>query len=73
MFGRIYAIIRKEFRQTFRDPRMKSMIFVAPLVQVIIFGYAATTDVNHIPTAVYDLDKGIYRVEIFPRQSVSLQ
>jgi ABC-2 type transport system permease protein len=56
MFGRIYAIIRKEFRQTFRDPRMKSMIFVAPLVQVIIFGYAATTDVNHIPTAVYDLD-----------------
>jgi ABC-2 type transport system permease protein len=56
MFGRLLAIIKKEFRQTFRDPRMKTTIFVAPLVQVIIFGYAATTDVNHIPTAVYDLD-----------------
>jgi ABC-2 type transport system permease protein len=56
MFGRIYAIIKKEFRQTFRDPRMKMMIFVTPFIQVIIFGYAATTDVNRIPTAVYDLD-----------------
>jgi ABC-2 type transport system permease protein len=56
MFGRLYAIIKKEFRQTFRDPRMKMMIFVTPFIQVIIFGYAATTDVNHIPTAIYDLD-----------------
>ncbi len=56
MFGRLYAIIKKEFRQTFRDPRMKMMILVTPFIQVIIFGYAATTDVNHIPTAIYDLD-----------------
>jgi len=56
MLGRLNAIIKKEFRQTFRDPRMKTMIFVAPLFQVIIFGYAATTDVNHVPTAIYDLD-----------------
>jgi ABC-2 type transport system permease protein len=56
MFGRLLAVIKKEFRQTFRDPRMKTTIFVAPLFQVIIFGYAATTDVNHVPTAIYDLD-----------------
>jgi ABC-2 type transport system permease protein len=56
MLGRLLAIIKKEFRQTFRDPRMKTTIFVAPLIQVIIFGYAATTDVNHVPTAIYDLD-----------------
>lgn len=56
MFGRLKALIKKEFRQTFRDPRMRSMIFIAPFMQTIIFGYAATTDVNHIPTAVYDLD-----------------
>jgi ABC-2 type transport system permease protein len=56
MFGRLLAVIKKEFRQTFRDPRMKTTIFIAPLIQVIIFGYAATTDVNHVPTAIYDLD-----------------
>jgi ABC-2 type transport system permease protein len=56
MFGRLFAMIKKEFRQTLRDPRMKMMILVTPFVQIIIFGYAATTDVNHIPTAIYDLD-----------------
>jgi ABC-2 type transport system permease protein len=56
MFERLKAIIKKEFRQTFRDPRMKTMMFVAPLLQTIIFGYAATTDVKHVPAAIYDLD-----------------
>jgi ABC-2 type transport system permease protein len=32
------------------------MIFVTPVFQILIFGYAATTDVNHVPTAIYDLD-----------------
>jgi len=56
MFGRIKAIIKKEFRQTLRDPRMKMMILISPFFQLFIFGYAATTDVNKIPTAIYDLD-----------------
>ena len=56
MFGRLFAVIKKEFRQTLRDPRMKMMILFTPFIQIIIFGYAATTDVNHIPCAIYDLD-----------------
>lgn len=56
MFERIIAILVKEFLQVFRDPRMKFTIFVAPVVQVLIFGYAATMDINHIPTAVFDRD-----------------
>ena len=35
---------------------MKFTIFVAPVVQVLIFGYAATMDINHVPTAVFDRD-----------------
>lgn len=35
---------------------MKSLIFVAPVIQLVIFGYAATMDITNIPTAVYDLD-----------------
>ncbi|MBN1526211.1 MAG: ABC transporter permease [Candidatus Omnitrophica bacterium] len=56
MFDRIKALLIKEFLQVFRDPRMKMVIFVSPLVQVLIFGYAATMDITHAPIAVYDLD-----------------
>ncbi|MDD5084421.1 MAG: ABC transporter permease [Candidatus Omnitrophica bacterium] len=56
MFERIWAIIVKEFLQVFRDPRMKFTIFVSPLVQILVFGYAATMDITNIPTAIYDLD-----------------
>jgi len=56
MWERVRSIIIKEFRETFRDKRMLIIIFIAPLFQLFVFGYAATTDVNHIPTAVYNLD-----------------
>jgi len=46
----------KEFIQIFRDPRMRAVIFLMPLLQTLVFGYAVTTDVTHIPTAVFDLD-----------------
>jgi ABC-2 type transport system permease protein len=47
----------KEFIQVLRDPRMKALIFIMPVIQLIMFGYAVTTDVDHIKTAVCDLDK----------------
>jgi len=56
MFERIKSILIKEFIQIFRDPRMKAVIFVMPMIQVMVFGYAVTTDVKDIPTAIYDLD-----------------
>jgi ABC-2 type transport system permease protein len=56
MWERIYRMLVKEFIQVLRDPRMKAMIFVMPVIQLILFGYAVTTDVDHIKTAVYDLD-----------------
>jgi len=56
MFERIKHMLIKEFIQLFRDPRMKQVVFFVPAIQVIVFGYAATTDVRHIRTAVYDLD-----------------
>lgn len=54
--GRILHITRKEFIQTFRDPRLVVIIFIAPIVQLFIFGYAVTTDVKNITVAVMDLD-----------------
>jgi ABC-2 type transport system permease protein len=56
MGERIRRMIVKEFIQVFRDRRMKAIIFVIPIIQLMVFGYAVTTDVNRIATALYDLD-----------------
>jgi len=56
MFDRIRHMLIKEFIQVFRDPRMRTVIFVIPCIQTIVIGYAVTLDVRDVPTAVYDLD-----------------
>lgn len=57
MFERIRQLVIKEFIQVLRDSRMKAVVFVTPLLQLIMFGYAVTTDVTDITTALYDLDR----------------
>jgi ABC-2 type transport system permease protein len=56
MFRAIRQIIRKEFIQVFRDRRMLAPLFLAPIIQLILFGYAATVDVKNITLAVVDND-----------------
>jgi ABC-2 type transport system permease protein len=51
---RFRALLAKEFRQVLRDPRMRFFVIVPPLVQLIIFGYAATFDVHHADVGVVD-------------------
>jgi ABC-2 type transport system permease protein len=57
MWERIMEIIRKEFLQTLRDPRMTALLFVPPLLQLVIFGYAVNLDVEHTRTAWMDMDR----------------
>ena len=57
----------KEFIEVFRDPRMRALIFVVPVLQLFIFGYAANTDVRNISTAVYDLDNTVSSRELVSR------
>jgi len=52
----ILEIVRKEFIQFRRDPKMFAISFIAPVFQLIILGYAATLDVSNIPTVVCDQD-----------------
>ncbi len=56
MFERAKAILIKEFKQIFRDPRMRTVIFITPLVQILLFGYAANKDINYVPTGIFDRD-----------------
>src|SRR5689334_3523859 len=57
MLARILVIVRKEFRQALREPRMRVLLFLPPLIQLIIFGYAVNLDVDQIRIAWMDLDR----------------
>jgi len=66
----IYFIIVKEFNQLKRDPRLRATIIIAPILQLLLMGYAATTDVNNISLGICDLDKSVTSRE-FIRSFVS--
>jgi ABC-2 type transport system permease protein len=55
--ARVRALVRKELRQLFRDPKTKRIIFVSPIIQLLLFGYAVNTDVRRVPTQVVDHDR----------------
>ncbi len=54
MGRRLAAIIIKEFVQLWRDPRTLYLALLMPVVQLLLFGYAITTEVEHLPTVVFD-------------------
>jgi ABC-2 type transport system permease protein len=70
-FERIKQMVVKEFIQIFRDKRMKAIVFVIPILQTIVFGYAVTTDVNNIPLAVTDNDRSLESRDLVRRFSAS--
>jgi len=56
MIGRLRHMLIKEFIQVFRDKRARILLIVPPIVQMVIFGYAATLEIRHVPTAIVDYD-----------------
>ena len=57
MWERIFVILRKEFIQALREPRMRVLLFVPPMVQLIVFGFAVNLDVDHARIAWMDMDR----------------
>jgi ABC-2 type transport system permease protein len=55
---RLLALIRKEFLALLKDPRSRMVLIVPPMIQLLVFGYAATFDLKHVPYAVYNEDGG---------------
>ena len=68
---RILELVRKELIQTFRDKRMIGLIFVAPVLQLIMLGYAVTTDVKHIALGVWDTDRSQESRELIRKAVIS--
>lgn len=57
MRAALQSMIAKEFRQTFRDKRMVALFVVAPVIQLILLGYAVNLEVERVPTLVADEDR----------------
>jgi len=52
----LFHMIRKEFRQISRDPRVLRIAIMMPVIQLLIFGYIASTDIKNVRTALLDSD-----------------
>jgi drug efflux transport system permease protein len=57
MLGRLKQMLIKEFIQVFRDKRTRAVLIGPPIIQMLVFGYAATFEIHHVPTVVLDLDQ----------------
>jgi ABC-2 type transport system permease protein len=56
---RIIALTRKELLAVLKDPRSRNSLLIPAIVQSLVFGYAATYDLNHVPYAVLDQDHSV--------------
>ncbi len=54
MIARVWSVVVKEFIQIRRDRRTLAIVLVLPVMQLVLFGYAINTTVDHIPTVVLD-------------------
>ena len=71
MIQRIRTLIRKEFLELRRTPRLIGLIVVAPILQLTLLGYAATTDVRNVPIVVVDGDRSIRSRQLMERFAAS--
>jgi ABC-2 type transport system permease protein len=68
---RILHLIRKEFLELRQDPRLFGIVIMAPLLQLTMLGYAATTDVRNVPLVVVDQDRSAASRELISRFEAS--
>lgn len=67
----ILALIIKEFLALVKDKKSRFVLIGPPIIQLFVFGYAATFDLNHIPVAIYNEDRGIASRDLIARFTAS--
>ena len=67
MFGRLKQMLIKELIQVVRDKRTRLILIVPPILQMLVFGYAANFDIRNVPTAIVDLDNTQQSRELISR------
>jgi ABC-2 type transport system permease protein len=71
MIGRLRHMLIKEFIQVFRDKRARFFLFGPPIIQMLVFGYAATLEIKHVPTAIVDYDNSQVSRDLISRFEAS--
>lgn len=66
-FARTWAIFRKELIHIRRDPRSLIQIILLPIILMLLYGYALTFDIKHVPTAIYDQEQSRVTAEFIRR------
>lgn len=64
---RILALTRKELLAVLKERRSRNSLLLPPIIQTLIFGYAATYDLNHVPYAVLDQDKSAASAQLIAK------
>jgi ABC-2 type transport system permease protein len=68
---RVLHIVRKELIELRQDPRLFGLVIMAPIIQLTMLGYAATTDVRDVPVVVVDYDQSSQSRELVTRFDAS--
>ena len=68
---RVFHLMKKELLELRRDPRLFGVVIIAPILQLSVLGYAATTDVKDIPIAIVDADRSSASRELVHRFETS--
>src|SRR5574338_214287 len=63
-FTRLRAQFIKEVLSVLRDPRSRMVVFVPPILQLLVFAFAATLEVRNVDIAVYNQDAGRWSLEL---------
>jgi len=71
MLGRVWQMLVKEFLELKRDRWARIRLIVPPIIQMLVFGYAATFEVYHVPTIVLDRDHTLESRELISRFAFS--
>ena len=69
--NRVLHLMRKEFLELKADPRLFSLVIIAPIMQLLMLGYAASTDVNNVPIAIVDEDRSSQSRDLITRFDAS--
>ena len=67
MLGRIRCLVVKELLAVLRDPQSRIILVVPPLVQMLVFTFAATQEVKNVPVAVLNKDTGVHGRDLVAR------
>ena len=68
---RLRCLVRKEFLELRMNPRLFGLVVIAPILQLTMLGYAATTDVKNVPLVVADGDRSAASRELVARFEAS--